>query len=518
MTEKNKEYFPYMPGTEDIVSEILRVEAIKTLKEYETDKEPMYLYVKPQINKLTMELMNPSTAGIYIRGEPEIKVIAERTYRDKIKEMLNLCQRMMNDEKTDEDTMKYLADLSTKLNRKLQHDGITNHEITEVMQNLRRKTFVDRKTMNPDGYIPLKNGLLSTSDWEIHDFNASHFYTWKVNGVYDPSIKSLNQTPMFKNFLMESYPPKHIPTLLDYMAYALYPSFPRQKILVIVGPPRMGKGSISKIMEKILIEGFGRISLMKLLIPENKFSLQGIEGKRLLVDTEIKREFKKNADFDVINSLFGGDPLPVEKKFKAEITYTSKAAGILIGNLPLFPVDNAAFLSRLLIITTNSKKNFRDVTNIADRIFEAEGNAIVAHLINRLKPLAERDFRFSNELNDEEYAEMWMELADSIQTFTDERMERNEEGSWQRDLVYDIYKEFCEERGTQPVPKHTFVSRVSKAFPLKRVRHGNEIDYEFQGCSILTEVEIQKEEEILRKNREKVDKELDELLGDDHPS
>ena len=510
--KETKEFQPYMPGTEDIVREILHSEAIKTLKEYDTEKESMYLYIKPQISRLTGELQNPSTAGIYNRGEPEIKVIAERTYKKKIEEMLELCYKM--DAKKpdgDDDGNK----LEAALKRKLQHDGITSHEINEVMQNLRRKTFVDRKTMNPDGYIPLKNGLLSLSDWKLHDFQSSQFYTWKVNGTYDPSIRSLNQTPQFKKFLLQSYPPKAIPTILDYMAYALYPSFPRQKILVIVGPTRMGKGTLALILLRILNEGFGRISLMKLLIPDNKFALQDIEGKRLLVDTEIKREFKKQADFDVVNSLFGGDPLPLEKKFHSQFTYIAKSAGLLIGNLPLFKVKNTAFLSRLLIVTTRGKRDFEVVTGIADRIFNTEGDAIVSLLLNRLKPLIQRDFRFSNELTDEEYAQLWVDLSDSTQVFMDERMVDQSGGSWPVDIVYEVYNEFCQEKGIPPEEKHTFVSRVKRVYPKKKVRHGKSQDYEFQGCSLLTEVEIEKEEETFRNAKEKRDRESDELLGDD---
>ena len=64
--KKNKEpgKFPYMPGTEDIVREILRNEAIKTIMEYDTDRETMYLYVKPTYNKLTGELLN--TPGAFL--------------------------------------------------------------------------------------------------------------------------------------------------------------------------------------------------------------------------------------------------------------------------------------------------------------------------------------------------------------------------------------------------------------------------------------------------------------------
>ena len=34
-----KNFFPYMPGTEDVVNEILHSEAVRTIKEYDTDRD-----------------------------------------------------------------------------------------------------------------------------------------------------------------------------------------------------------------------------------------------------------------------------------------------------------------------------------------------------------------------------------------------------------------------------------------------------------------------------------------------
>jgi hypothetical protein len=97
----------------------------------------------------------------------------------------------------------------------------------------------------------------------------------------------------------------------------------------------------------------------------------------------------------------------------------------------------------------------------------------------------------------------------------DERMVDKSGGSWDRDFVYQVYEEFCEERGIPPEGKHAFVYRVNKVYPKKKVRHGKKVTYEFQGCSILTEVDIEREEETLRKTKEKQDKEFDELMSDD---
>ena len=515
--ETKKGFFkPYMPGTEDVVKKILKYEFIKTTKEEDTDKESMYLYIKPGIGNTLKE-------GTYIRGEDEIKEIAERYWKLEIIKNLNQLKKISEERgtrkgkksKKDEDE----GNLKKELERKLKHDGITHHEIIEVMQNLRRKTFVDRKTMNPDGYIPLKNGLLSISDWKLHEFSPNEFYTWKAFGTYDPNIVSLEQTPLFKKFLLESYPPHSIPTILDYMGYSLYPAFPRQKILVIVGPPRMGKGTIGLIMAKILNEGLGRISLMKMLIPDNKFALQGIDGKRLLLDPEIKRDFKKNVDFDVVNSLFGGDPLPIEKKYHAEVTSIANCAGMLMGNLPLFKINNSAFLARLLIVTTREERYFQEVPNTADIIFNGEGDLIVGLILNRLKSLIERGFTFSNELTNGEYANMWEILSDSTQTFMDEKTEKSN-NDVEVELAYEKYKEYCSEKKIPPESRHVFTVRMGRIFPKIRIKKEGRSFYTFQNCSILTLIDLKvseknkDDEKKALEKKEKIDDITKELAGD----
>lgn len=506
--ENDHNFNPYSPGIEDVVRDILHKEAVKTISECDSDRESMYLYQKPKYD-LNGRLSNPANAGIYLRGEADLKTIAEKTYRRLLREMIDLCIEQDKESRMGQhmDDEKKQNPLTGQLQRKLTHDGITNHEVQEILQSVRRKTFTDRREMNPARFIPLKHGLLRLKTWEFEGFNASNFFTWKVQGNYDPSIRSLNAVPKFRKFLLDVYVPAAIPTILDYLGYCLYPTFPRQKILVIVGPERMGKGTLARILERCLEEGFGRISLMKLLIPDNKFSLQGIEGKNVLVDTEIKREFKKTADFDVVNSLFGGDPLPLEKKFHAEFTYLAQSKGLLIGNLPLFNVTNMAFLSRLIIVKTKKLRDTKEIANLSDIIFDAEGEQIVTLLLNRLKSLVARDFRFSNELSNAEYADLWNDLADSTQEFIDSRMVESQ-NDCAVDWAYDEFEKHCDKKAIPPVNKHVFSLRVGRIYPKKRIRENGKLIWAFKGCSILSEIELQ---EALDRDKEKRNASLSSL-------
>ncbi len=130
----------FVPGVLDVFREIKRKHHIKTLKEYDTDRESMYLYdgdyssvVNPDGTTSRGDPLNPKTVGTYRRGEPELKRIADTTMIGLIEE--DIKRALESGDPEDEKILK-------KLNRKRKHDGIRTSEVNEVLNMLRRYTFV----------------------------------------------------------------------------------------------------------------------------------------------------------------------------------------------------------------------------------------------------------------------------------------------------------------------------------------------------------------------------------------
>ena len=112
--------------------------------------------------------------------------------------------------------------LIQKLETKIKRIGTKFREIKETMQKIRIGTFADRSEINPDSHIPLRSGLLNLKTWEIEPFRADKFYTYKIQGDFDPSIRSLNDIPKFRNLLLSAFPANYAVTILDNFAYCLY--------------------------------------------------------------------------------------------------------------------------------------------------------------------------------------------------------------------------------------------------------------------------------------------------------
>lgn len=481
---------PYFPEINDVVRSLLYKMHFKTLRENETDNESIYLYIEPDY-KLEIiqgqpvysnELRNPEIAGIYTRDESEIKAIIEKEYMQILKDMLKMTEKY---EAPDEEEAKEKQKIIHKLNYKIKRIGIKNSEIKEIMNAIRRKTFIDRTEINPNSHIPLRSGLLNVKTWRIENFSSTKFYTYKIQGDYDPNITSLNDIPRFRDLLLSAFQPFYAVTILDYFAYCYYTAYPRQKVLMMAGIHRRGKGTLTRIIQYSMPQGFRRIELEKLLNPDNKFSLQGIEGKKVLVDFEIARDSKRRMSFTRFNSLFGGDTLDMEEKYKISHDIVGKFAGILIGNVPLFYVNDSAFLSRLLIVVSEPEPITTDIPDLDKAIWSQEGSKIVAFLLNRLRSLVNRNFKFANEQTYDETANLWHLLSDSVQIFLEQNYVEDEGSYVLEELAYEHYKLFCAKLGLVPESQHTFAFKFGRTFPRKRLRINKELTPVFYNCACI---------------------------------
>ena len=66
----------------------------------------------------------------------------------------------------------------------------STHFVSEVLEHLRRGSFVDRAEFNRfRGFVPVQNGLLDLETLELKPFNADLIYTYKLNVHFDGSAK-----------------------------------------------------------------------------------------------------------------------------------------------------------------------------------------------------------------------------------------------------------------------------------------------------------------------------------------
>jgi putative DNA primase/helicase len=156
-------------------------------------------------------------------------------------------------------------------------------------------------------------------------------------------------TENWLSFLNQLWPndPESQGTLQEWMGYLLTPRTHLQKILMIVGPPRSGKGTIARVIRMLL--GHRNICAPTLSGLTTHFGLANLIGKSLAIiaDARIGGRTDTTAVTERLLSIGGEDTISVPRKFLPD--WDDKLPNrfiILTNELPCIEDASGAFASR----------------------------------------------------------------------------------------------------------------------------------------------------------------------------
>jgi len=461
-------------GPRAVMYKILNANNVVTISDPTTDHEELYIY--------------STTTGIYERGEEKIKEMATSIYIAEWSRAYRDVNEQLSDPRTASEIVKRCLRIRREL-EKLLTDGPKGDKIEEVLKQIRVETYTPADRFNPPTHIPFANGLLNISTWEMCPHTPAIIYTWRIEAnLQHDRINSirLNDAPHFRDFLLKTFESPDIPLILQYGGYSLFPDFPRQMMLWIVGRPRIGKGTFSRVLLGLNPNGAGAISFEKLVMAENRFAFQNIHNKNLLIDPEVRRKLRRGEalDFGNINRLFGGDPLDVEKKGKTPETYISKAKGLFIANLPLPKVDNEPFLARVLLVKTQDRNitNSERIANLDSILLEKEADQIATLFVRYLKILSKNKWNFLNEKSTDEVMAQWELFSDAIIFYIEEIIVEDETSQLNVDDVYASFVEWSRKKGIPLMARQSFVAAFGRRFRKKKIGPRGKRFYVFTGC------------------------------------
>ena len=191
----------------------------------------------------------------------------------------------------------------------------------------------------------------------------------------------------------------------------------------------------------------------------------------MICDPEISRTFRKGSwpNWRNFNTLFGGDSIQIEIKFKEAQTTDRRPKGLYIGNLPLFKNENAASLNRMLLMQNKEReRETPEVTDLHKLILSRERDAIFSLLMRYLRVLKSQNWNFINESSEDATTELLQKLADPIGNWLDECVSYVQGAEIKVDEAFEAFDKYCRERGIPTPPQQTFTSRVGDPYPKKR--------------------------------------------------
>lgn len=258
----------------------------------------------------------------------------------------------------------------------------TPHKVSKVLDALRALVHIpassislptwlgpDRDSqLNPIEILACANGLLHLSTSQLLPSTPAFFSTNALSFPYDPDAP---EPKIWLSFLNELWPgdPESVSVLQEVFGYFLVSDTRQQKMFLLLGPKRSGKGTIGRVLRGLL--GENSICAPTLASLSTNFGLQALIGKQLAIVSDAR--LSKRADGQIIAerllSISGEDALTIDRKYLQAWT-GQLACRILILTNELFEISDpsGAFASRFIILKLTESFYGREDTTLTDRL------------------------------------------------------------------------------------------------------------------------------------------------------
>jgi putative DNA primase/helicase len=274
--------------------------------------------------------------------------------------------------------------------------------------------------------------------------------------------------------------------LQQWFGYLLTPDTRYQKILMIVGPRRCGKGTIVRTLRDLI--GAANLAAPTLSSLGGQFGVQPLIGKSVCVcpESRITGRTDTQAIVERLLSISGEDPQSVERKHLATWNGTIRARFVLLGNeLPRLGDYSSALPGRLVVLAMKESFFGREDLDLGDRI-AAELPEILNWSLQGWKKLREQG-GFTQPASGAELLREFDEMANPLAVFVGERCAL---GQGLEVPVQDLYREWCDWCATQGRDRPGDVQGFSRnlrtsvqSLTIRRLREGENRVRVFHGIT-----------------------------------
>jgi len=262
--------------------------------------------------------------------------------------------------------------------------------------------------------------------------------------------------------------------LQEWFGYCLMPSNHLQKMALLIGPRRSGKGTTATILQRILGHSLSTQILSDSM--SSDFVMQSFIGKLAVIIDDVNEGGSKNglaSAIDMLKSITGSDTIQTNRKNKDYSSFDIACRFTFTTNsLPRMPDDSGALRSRFVVITYDHDNTGKEDLNLMERL-TTEIPGIIAWSMIGLRRLLKQG-RFTEMPATEQRINDTLLMSTPIAAFAKEHLIALDETDLSslpfRD-VYNCYVTWARDNGSrQIVPKSDFAHRVA-TLPGFKIRH-----------------------------------------------
>lgn len=326
--------------------------------------------------------------------------------------------------------------------------------------------YEDEDLPDPREILPARNGLIhlpALSEGRDAVIEPTPLYFSPNTLGYDFN-QDAPEPKEWLNFLASLWGEDHesIESLQEWFGYLLTADTSQQKILMIVGPKRSGKGTIARILAAVV--GRQNCSSPTLSGLATNFGLAPLIGKTVAIFADARLSGRADSQVIVerLLSISGEDGQTIDRKHLTSWTGNLSTRFVLISNeLPRLGDSSGAMPSRMVVLNLTRSFFGKEDTALTNRLL-AELPSILLWAITGWARLRERG-RFTQPESSRGLLEDLESLSSPISAFVTDRCEIGEDRETEIKEVFDAWKEWCQEQGRDHPGDHAGFGRNLRA-------------------------------------------------------
>lgn len=361
---------------------------------------------------------------------------------------------------------------------KRAHVGEVTAALTAICQLDERidpPTWLSLEASKPSAreFLACANGLLHLPSGKLHAATPDYFGLIASEVAYDRAAKA----PQWRAFLREllEKDQQAIDTLQDWGGYCLSPDTSQQKIGGIIGPIRSGKGTIARILTKLL--GASSVAGPSMNSLGETFGLEPLIPKSLAIisDVRIGSRTDKSTIVERLLSISGEDRMTVARKFLSAWHGKLLARVMFLTNeFPALTDGAGAFASRLVLVVLTKSFYGKEDPQLTDKL-SAELPGILNWCIVGYRRLNERGHFIVPESAREAIDSIEI-LGAPVKAFVRDKCEVRPGLSVAVDELYQEWRDWCEDEGRKDAgTKEWFGRNLHSMIPGLRTARGRKI-------------------------------------------
>ena len=373
----------------------------------------------------------------------------------------------------------------------------TQRKISDVLDALSAITLIDSAADTPfwidqrmdrpaHELISMTNGLLHVPSRTLHPHSALFFNHHSLPFAFDPKAPSADRWLGFLRQLWDD-DTSSVDALQEVVGYLLGGDTSQQKMFMLVGPKRGGKGTIGRVLTGLL--GPHHVAAPTLASLSTNFGLQPLIGKPLALVSDARLSTKADSKVVVerLLSVSGEDSLTIDRKYKEPWTGRLPTRFLIMTNeLPRLSDASGALASRFVLLVL--RKSFYGTENpkLTGELLE-EAPAIFNWALEGLDRLTARGY-FVNPESGADAIRQMEDLSSPISAFIRDRCVAGGRSNVKVDRLWAAWKTWCEDDNRHPGTKAVFGRDLRAAVPtLKHARLGTDPSdrvYTYQGIGL----------------------------------